>query len=256
MFRNNMVVSLKSGENFFAENHDEIRIPFGTEYSLYMKNQNDTDALVSITIDGKDVLSGNKIILRSKSILDLEGFLDSGSVRNKFKFIERTKEIESHLGVKPDDGIVSITFDYEKRKPNYQPCVVYYPQWIYTPYTITTTNLGSTPMPSPLWGKTISGGGSWYTTDYTNQVYSTYTSQNINENGITVRGDDAFQSFGYGWLGEMENSPTTISFRLLGFNDGESKVYTKDRVRCSSCGRTSKISNKFCPNCGTKLQIK
>jgi len=248
MFSNNMIVALKSGENFFAENHDEVRIPFGTEYSLYMKNQNDTDALVSITIDGKDVLSGNKIILRSKSVLDLEGFLDSGSVRNKFKFIERTKEIESYLGVKPDDGIISITFDYEKRKPNYQPYVVYYPQWIYTPYTITTT---SSPDPNISWYTTNSNS---YQSSLT--VTSNFSSFQSNENGITVRGDDAFQNFGYGWLGEMENSPTTISFRLLGFNDGESKVYTKDRVRCSSCGRTSKISNKFCPNCGTRLQIK
>lgn len=249
MFRNNMIVALKSGSNFFAENRDEIRIPFGTEYSLYMKNQNDTDSLVSITIDGKDVLSGNKIILRSKSILDLEGFLDGGSVRNKFKFIERTKEIENHLGIKPDDGIISITFDYEKRKPNYQPYVVYYPKYEYVPYTITTTNTPSSNNPS------------WYTT-YGNsyQPSFTFTVNSINthpnENGITVRGEDTFQNFGYGWLGEMENNPTTISFRLFGFSDGESKPYTKDRVRCSSCGRTYKISNNFCPNCGTKLQIK
>lgn len=248
MFRNNMIVALKSGKNFFAENHDEVRIPFGTEYSLYMKNQNDTDALVSIAIDGRDVLSGNKIILRSKSILDLEGFLDGGSVRNKFKFIERTKEIENHLGVKPDDGIVSVTFDYEKRKPNYQPYVAYYPSWEYVPYTFTTTNS------SLLLGRVTYTSASWQGAN-SSSTYQPITTTNINnENGITVRGNDAFQNFGYGWLGEMEDNPTTISFRLFGFNNSESKMYTKDKLRCSSCGRTSKASNKFCPNCGTRFQ--
>lgn len=249
MFRNNMIVALKCGELFFAENSDGIRIPFGTEYSLYMKNQNDTDALVSIKIDGKDVLSGSKIILRSKSILDLEGFLDGNFVKDKFKFIERTKEIENFSGVNPEDGIISVTFDYEKRKPSYQPYIVYYPKWEYSPYISTTSISGSS----------TTYVYSSFTANANNSNSQMYLSSNLNtnnENGITVRGSDTNQSFGFGWLGEMENNPTTISFKLFGFHGGDVKVFTRDRIRCSVCGRTSKVSNKFCPNCGTKLQIK
>ena len=113
MFRNNMIVSIKSNSKFLKEDGEHIRLPFGSEYSIYMKNQNETDALVSITIDGQDVLSGNKIILRSKSVLDLEGFLDGSQVRNKFRFIERTDRIDEHRGIRRDDGIISISFTYE-----------------------------------------------------------------------------------------------------------------------------------------------
>jgi len=241
MFRNNMIVSIKSNSKFLKEEGEHVKLPFGSEYSIYMKNQNETDALVSVTIDGQDVLSGNKIILRSKSVLDLEGFLDGGQVRNKFRFIERTDRIDEHRGIRPDDGIISISFTYEKEKPKYQPYVVYYPyqtlKWEYVPYTITTT------------GSSKSGGVS-YTTNHV--FLSNYVSNSINENGITVEGSRTSQNFGYGWLGEMESVSTTMSLKLLGLKDETEKIYTSDLHECKICGYRSKKNFNFCPECGTK----
>lgn len=235
MFRNNMIVSIKSNSKFLKEDGEHVRLPFGSEYSIYMKNQNETDALVSITIDGQDVLSGNKIILRSKSVLDLEGFLDGGQVKNKFRFIERTDRINEHRGIRPDDGIVSISFTYEKEKPKYQPYVVYYPtwEWYYPPYKITTTNNNI----------------SW-TSTYVS--YANYLTNSMNENGITVEGSRTSQNFGYGWLGEMEDVSTTMSLKLLGLNNETEKIYTSDLHECKICGYKSKKNFNFCPECGTK----
>jgi len=245
MFRNNMIVSIKSNSKFLKEDGEYVRLPFGSEYSIYMKNQNETDALVSITIDGQDVLSGNKIILRSKSVLDLEGFLDGGQVRNKFRFIERTDRIDEHRGIRPDDGIISISFTYEKEKPKYQPYVVYYPkwEWKYVPYTITTTAYPST----IIQGGTINSG---YSSNYA--VYTNYSNNLINENGITVEGSRTSQNFGYGWLGEMEDVSTTMSLKLLGLKNETEKIYTSDLHNCKICGYKSKKNFNFCPECGTK----
>jgi hypothetical protein len=245
-----MIVSIKSDSKFFREEKDVVKISFGTEYSIYMKNQNETDALVSILIDGEDVLSGNKIILRSKSILDLEGFLDGSQVKNKFKFIERISEIESHRGIKPDDGIISISFTYEKEKPKYQPYVVYYPkyEWKYVPYTITYTDSNSLMEKSVLGSAGVSNDVSW-TSTYAN--YSNYMTNSMNENGITVKGSNISQNFGYGWLGEMEDVSTTMSLRLIGFKDETKNVFTSDLTECKICGYKSKKNYNFCPKCGT-----
>ena len=76
MFHKNFVVSIKSGGKFFKENGDTIRIPFKTEYSLFFKNLENRRACVTVSIDGKDVLGGNRLIVEPNSTLDLDGYLD------------------------------------------------------------------------------------------------------------------------------------------------------------------------------------
>lgn len=267
MFKNNFVVSIKSNGKFFKESDGDISIPFNTEYSIYLKNLESRDAVVNVSIDGKDILDGKRIIVRANSVLELEGFMDGLSARNKFKFIKRSKEIEDYRGITPEDGIISITFDFEKRQPEYYPYVTYTPNWVWNqpyypePYRVTSTWTttsdsfktntethfsASTPVTITYYNSKNQRGSS---------VGATSVPSNLSE-GISVPGNDISQNFGLGYVGNLENNPKTISFKLFGFDDEVQQnkiVFTKERLTCSSCGLQSKNNNKFCPRCGTRL---
>ena len=95
--------------------YNAVRLPFGSDYSLRLKNLNTKDAVISISIDGKDVLDGDSIVIKANSSTDLDGFMDhDGNVRNAFRFIEKTKKISDYRGDKIDDGLIRIEFQFVK----------------------------------------------------------------------------------------------------------------------------------------------
>src|SRR5258708_1872718 len=117
MFDNKFIVSVKVDGKFLREDCDQISLPFGSEYSIYMKNTNSKQAVVNISVDGKDVCDGQRIVISPNSALELEGFMSSSVAKNKFKFIERTKQIEEYKGITPEDGLIRIEVWYEKDRP-------------------------------------------------------------------------------------------------------------------------------------------
>ena len=116
MYKNNLVTAISCEDKFLHETKDgEVFLPFQTEYSIFIKNKNTRKALISVYIDGKDVLNGNKLILNSQDSINLERFvtedLDKG---NKFKFIKKTEAIINHRGNFPEDSLVELRFKFEK----------------------------------------------------------------------------------------------------------------------------------------------
>jgi hypothetical protein len=250
MFKSNFVTSIKSNGKFFRENGDTIQIPFGSEYSIFLKNLDSRRATVKIYIDGQDVLDGKKLIVEGQSQIELDGYMTGTTSKNKFKFIKMIKEIEDHRGVTPEDGLISVEFDREIQRPIYiQPIYLPYIHYDWNrPYTITTTS-------HPDWTY-ISSSTVNYRSDNNVQVTNCFnlSDDNHNDNGITVKGSDISQQFQYGYVGEMENRPTTITMKLIGFDPKQEKlVFTTDKLTCSSCGLKSRNFNKFCPRCGTRL---
>ena len=118
MYNNKLVASLKANGKILREFKDTVYIPFGSEYSFLIKNLNTTRALVNIFIDGDDVIEGG-LVLNAGQEVNLERYVKNGNLKagNKFKFIERTANIEEHRGVKLEDGLVRIEFQYEKPRP-------------------------------------------------------------------------------------------------------------------------------------------
>jgi hypothetical protein len=255
MFSNNFVVSIKSNNKFFREEGNSIRIPFGSEYSLYMKNLDSRRAVLTVRIDGKDVLDGRKLIVNGKSVLELEGFMDGNTAKNRFKFIERTKAIEDYRGVTPEDRIIEVEFDFEEPYVYYMPITWY--EYTYKPYDYGRPY---SPYRVTTIGGTSTGTSGRITYVFTNNsINQSALSFNLfpeNDNGITVEGNDISQQFQSTHVGQMENSPTTISFKLFGFKETEENkvaVFTSDRIECKTCGLKSKSINKFCGRCGTRL---
>lgn len=97
------------------EDNYQVKLPFGSEYGIRLKNLNTTRVAFSVHIDGEDVLGGSRIILDPNESHDLEGFMVDNVVKNRFKFIEKTKKISDHRGDKIDDGMIRIEYQFEKK---------------------------------------------------------------------------------------------------------------------------------------------
>lgn len=266
MFYNNFVVSIRSNGKFFREREDSIRIPFGSEYSIYLKNLESRKAVVKVSIDGKDVLSGNRLIVYGNSALDLEGYLSGTMAKNKFKFIEMTDAIEKHRGVNPEDGLIRIEFQFEKEqecKPEYY-YHYYAPNW-WTFIPANREEYGTFSSQGYDWNFINSNSITYNTGGKGSSAfcgYSDVSSQNQfqsfsdNNCGITVPGNDVYQQFYAGYTRELENKVAVMTFKLYGYNPDEEKnvSFVSDRIECQTCGKKSKSFQNFCDQCGTKLK--
>lgn len=124
MFKSKLVTCIKVAGKVLKEQKNSdgeqtVQIPFGSEYSIYLKNLNSVRALVRVSIDGQSVTDGEDLVIHGNSELDLERFLKKGNMDsgNRLKFIERTSRVENHRGIGAEDGIVRVEFQFEKVPP-------------------------------------------------------------------------------------------------------------------------------------------
>jgi ribosomal protein L32 len=243
MYSNKFVVSVKSNGKFLREDDKSIvLLPFGSEYSLYLKNLSSRKAVASISIDGQDVLDGSRIIVPANSYVELDGFMDGNAVKNRFQFVELTKQIEDFRGYYPSDGLIRVEYWFEKDLP----------------YSITYTNIDY-PTYYLYWDGNNVYNYSGTTTSPTNDIRiksccNTFTAIN---DGITVEGSETHQSFGNGYIGKTEES-NVIVLQLKGYKEDKKLVETfnstRDKIVCRTCGEKNRSNHKFCTNCGTYLR--
>ncbi len=256
VYKSGLIGVVKVGGKIMREQNGEIHLPFGSEYSILLKNKESRKAVVTVEIDGQDVLGGKQIIIASNQDVELMGFLEGQVAKNKFKFIQKTKEIADYRGDRIDDGVIRIGFKYEV--PIENRTIVhenhYYPlvnsRWIY-PYPIYPTPI----YPTTPW---ISYGST--NTSMTNNNVSCSTNMcNVpaQEEGITVKGSEVNQNFNYGYAGQLEEQERTIIIILKGYAENGSVVKEPVTVAlkydCSTCGKKHSYAAKFCSNCGTFL---
>lgn len=245
MYNNKLVAVIKVDGKILRERGETVYIPFGSEYEINLKNLHTTDAVVDITIDGEDVLDGHSLIVRKGGESKLEGFLRGNDVSHKFKFIEKTQEISDYRGDKISDGLIVITFKFEKER---------WPTFLYNQMRSSS---------GPVYPKGDMRSISYSSDD--NTVYMATMSAPMassvppNDDGITVKGSSSDQSFQNSTVGQLEDIEHTIVFQLKGETSTgyvvEQPVTVKTKVKCDTCGRTSNLKGKFCSNCGTSLVI-
>src|SRR5712664_927417 len=113
MHKKNFVTAIKVDGKVLRESSDRVELPFGSEYSVMLKNLDTVRMQAQISIDGQDA-SGWLVVQPGESV-DVERFYRQNSERgNRFKFIERTQRIEDHRGVGAEDGLVRVEFRREK----------------------------------------------------------------------------------------------------------------------------------------------
>jgi hypothetical protein len=136
MFMQNIVCAVKVNGRILRESGDTVTLPFGAEFGLVLKNLNSVRAMASISIDGKDIADGERLILEPNSSFEIERFIRSGNMSsgNRFKFIERTAGIEDHRGIGTDDGLIRIE-GWKEHVPQFVDVPVrrYYDEWVPNP---------------------------------------------------------------------------------------------------------------------------
>jgi len=264
-YQNKLVAVVKCNEFIMRERDDTVFLPFGSEYSLLIKNLDSRRVRVNVSIDSTDVLSGQSLIINGNSETELKGFLDGNTAKNRFKFIQKTEQIVRHRGDKIDDSMIRIEFTYEKRVEetvDIHHTHIYHDA--YRPYLYRTSPYPYIPCSGIKYGSS-------FVSDYTSPLFSTCDSDNTTfaltnsvnnsvpaeDEGLTVRGSEISQDFSSAYIGDLESSSHVIIIKLSGSdskNVSISKPVTvKTKLVCSICGTSCKSNNKFCSNCGTFL---
>ena len=280
MYSEKFATAIKVAGKVLRESGEAVALPFGSEYSIYLKNMNSVRALVRVEIDGVDATEGTSLIVEANGSVDLERFLKSSNYEEgrKFKFIERTKKIENGpRGVGVEDGLIRIEFEFERPNapihdmpmyrpyevPVYHPVYHTYPTWGGRPWgdILCSTNAVMRGSSLESIGDTTcaTGGTGIYsgitaaiattepiTEDYIFPVSSNGRGSKVetlpqpNEAGITVEGSASDQKFTVGAQFPTDGVKHVMILKLLG-QVGKQRV--KDAV-------TVKTKRK-CHTCGT-----
>ena len=258
MYESKLVASLKANGKILREHKDTVYIPFGSEYSFLIKNLNTKRALVNIYIDGDNVVPDGLVVNAGQEI-NLERWIKNGNLKegNRFKFIERTSDIEAHRGIKLEDGLVRIEFQFELYDMNQ----FFVNNQIYGKGL--TRGIGDVTygVPQGTGSATYSSvsGASWISASGASLNTTNISAQAANDVGITVPGSKSTQSFTTTTMGVMEAEKHNIVLKLLGETPGNRPVLqpvtVKMKPKCVTCGTTNKATAKFCNKCGTALEI-
>jgi hypothetical protein len=253
-YKDYFVAEVKCNGRILRVIDDKVYLPFGSEYSLLLKNLNTKRARANITIDGTDVLDYHSLVLGANETSEILGFMKNNQVHNRFKFIEKTQEISDYRGDKIEDGLIRIEFAYE------QPVVYNWTPFVthrnidpnYWTYTSKGDDVGrgicDSSMSSPSFSSSSqSSGPSKSSLSEVNCYFN-------NDQGITVPGSEVKQDFHYTTFGTAEPSQVIV-LKLIGRKDAGQYVEQPREIktRCQTCGRTASGTIKYCPNCGTYL---
>jgi hypothetical protein len=281
MYHQKLSVVIKVNNCVLRENKEVVSIPFGTEYSIFLKNINTMRAIVNITIDGTDAVPGG-LVINANSSVDLERFIKNGNLKtgNKFKFVEMTSQIEQHRGIGAEDGLIRISYRYEKPTPRvFLPNVV--PgHWKCTPcnhvdavgqvysnamrggLTNSYTGVLGVPMSSLAGAAGVSSQGLNTAIGSTQSINSMATSScsiPVNDMGITVPGSKSTQEFHSVKDFATENEEYVIVLKLVGVTatgkEVTEPITVKTKLKCITCGKKNKATVQFCSTCGTAVLI-
>ena len=245
MYESKLAAAIKVNGKVLREfNKDTVYVPFGSEYSILLKNLNTTRAVVNVFIDGDDMVPGG-IVLNAGQEVDLERSVKNGNLTegNRFKFIERTGSVEKHRGIGIEDGLVRIEFQFE------QP-----PR----PIVWNTTHISGNIYPQGGIMRGVNDVHYGTTCSATSATYDAYnvnsSSAVLNDVGITVPGSRSDQKFSTVYVGALESTKHSMVFKLFG-GTMPAPITVKHKPRCVTCGKQNKAIAKFCTECGTALEI-
>jgi hypothetical protein len=244
MYNNKFVTVVKVGGKILREMDGVVYIPFGSEYEIAFKNLHTTKALLSLTIDGEDVLDGHQLIVHPNGDSKVEGFMRGNAVSHKFKFIEKTQEISDYRGDKISDGLIRVSFKFEKPKVDYPFPVFYRSPFVYRPC-------------NDVYGASFDSARS-VSYSANQPLASSSINNSVSDDGITVKGSASNQSFNTGSVGVMETAEHSMIIQLKGETSKgaiDAPILVKTKVKCDTCGRVSFAGTKFCGNCGTSMVI-
>jgi hypothetical protein len=250
MYNQKFIATVKTDGKVLREFKDTIYIPYGSEYSVYLMNMNSVRAKVKVSIDGEDVLNGDDLVIAPNTSIELERFMETMDKGHKFKFIERSSEIESHRGLRAEDGLLRVEYTFEKVSA---PIVNNYPPFNYPP--------GVRAFGVNDWGKPVLMAQTYDSYSPSNSslfVSASAKSFSSSSVGITTKGSISTQQFQKVSDFTTDGVSHVMVLHLQGENQGKPVVTPIDVKRvqkCDCCGKVNPVSAKFCNSCGTSLEV-
>lgn len=266
MYNQKFAAAIKVNGKVLREFKDTVYVPFASEYSILLKNLNTRRAIVTVYIDGENQTPGGLVIDAGREST-LERSIKNNNLNegNRFKFIERTGAVEQHRGIKLEDGIVRVEFEFERDQPqwyfNNNSTQIKGP-WVDPGYN-TWTGTHHTPTYGVAQGSTNSvlrnASASLNNIQISATSCVTTPIASYNDAGITVAGSKSDQKFQTVTGVYGDGTKHNIVLKLLGETPDNQpvlkEVTVKSKPKCTTCGRQNKAHAKFCTNCGTSLEI-
>lgn len=286
MYSNKLVCSVKVNNKILREktidNESTVYVPFGSEYSLLLKNLGGRNAVVNIEIDGRKVTRGG-FYINAGQTAEIERFVDNLMEGRRFKFIEKTDEISEFRGDRIDDGMIRVTWQFEAAKPEVVKktvitdhyhhnhhhwgcnCVFCNP-WFggshyYSSHTIggSIGSLGN--FDSQITCRSVGENANSVMLTASQINNSQIQMENLlkrcdNDAGITVEGSKSDQKFTTTYAGKLEENVHSMVIILKGTRDQvpvQKPVVVSDKLQCSTCGRKWSSKFEFCAKCGTAI---
>jgi len=268
-----------------------FRIPFGSAYSIYMKNLHSQRALVTVSIDGEDVLDGNSIVIDAHSTHELGGYMRGQAESFDFKFQEKTAEISEQRGDRVDDGLIRIEFAFEEgailkydgpiHRPRPKPDNIvhrHHHETITTPggHTFELHNelvsrtdgyneglkyrsMHSTRSESSSSRESNAASFSQYSGEENCSGHTSYSfgpSVSVNDQGISVPGADRHVQYRYtdiGYVGPSDVLVLVLRGKTQSGGNVHKPTVTRSIKYCRSCGKSNSYLAQFCMICGANL---
>jgi hypothetical protein len=259
MYHEKFVASVKVGGRIMREQKETVLLPFGSDYSLLLKNLSTKRARVGVSIDGEDVLDGNRLVVNPNEDYELQRFIINGDMNTgpRFKFIEKTGQISATRGDRVDDGILRVTYAFEL---SYSPILKFNADNYYYggrgSGDIIRSAFHYSSGDAPL---TFS---SCHSRGVTGQSSSNVVEDSLDnpiaesEAGITTKGAESNQSFTRTTMGPVGEEHAIVLY-LRGTNESgvlvAQPVTVKRKNKCDVCGQINRSEQKYCGGCGTNL---
>jgi len=262
-FQERFVVAIKDGQGRVlrevpgaGDKRDTVLLPFGAEYSVFLKNLGTTRAVVVVKIDGKDTLDGNSLVIDPGTDFDLQGFMEKDTVRYRFKTAQKTKEVVEHRGDSVEDGLVQVTFAFEELilapKITYRSALPVHRRVVTETWEESDCRLYSNDTEAPgvqEYSLCCAAGGDTVNANFVSQV------QPLQDEVVTVAGSEVHQQLNRTTVGVLGQRHTIVlKLRgLVGESPVSAAVTTRTKTTCPVCGTKSKSGVNFCPKCGNNL---
>lgn len=277
VYKENFAVAVRVNGKVLREQDGTVFLPFGSEYSIRLKNLNSRKAMVRISVDGQDVLDGGQIVSHPNQPFDLERWIINGRLDKgpRFKFIEKTEQISDHRGNREDDGIIRVEYFFEKEAPDKKTIIHEHHHWHRSPWyyytspnytygstyndgseqTVFTSNVSENNICCDALDSSLKGTPNLRGLGEKTVQNHTYMNQ-VKDQGITVKGSESQQSLMRVTDFPVEEKSHVLCLQLKG-KSGKAfinkPIGVKTRIQCEVCGKSNKSNQKFCGDCGNNL---
>ncbi len=254
MFKQNTVISIKVGKNFLPDNNSIVKLPFGSEYSILIKNLNNSPINVKMYIDGNINGPEKGFIIKEKDYFEINSFLNTN---NALKFINKSKELNEKRIENIEDSLIRFEVDILRENQNNLSFKDFddlikktkiNPNPFNKPWEFPRVDLNEHPFLPDKKNGLLGGDYNPY-----KQVFCTNSVTNYSNEGITVPGNKVEKKEINSFIESkyIKESSFCFIFKLEGTTD--SFILEKEKKTCKVCEKKYKSKYNYCPIDGSYL---